>query len=386
MNRDTAKTLFALMRGAICGDLLTEQEKNAYNESALTELLSAANNFDVANLLVVGLKENGLLSEKYKKLENELFKAVYRYERMEFELEQICDVLEKEKIPFIPLKGAVMRKYYPEPWMRTSCDIDVLIPSEKLQLAIDSLTKQLSYRFESKYTHDASLFSPSGIHLELHYDLVEQNRANRASRILAEVWADARLSEDCSYRYEMSDEMFYFYHIAHMAKHFENGGCGIRPFADVWVLNHRVPFSAEKREKLLKKGNLWLFAEQARLLSEVWFGNGEHSEITEQMQEYVLNGGIYGSAENRITVQQQKKGGKFKYVASKIFLPYRVLKYHYPILQKHRWLTPVMEIRRWGKLMFCGHAKRVMGMLEYNAGISDEKAEDMRRFLDNIGL
>ena len=27
----------------------------------------------------------------------------------------------------------------------------------------------------------------------------------------------------------MLDELFYFYHIAHMVKHFENGGCGIRP-------------------------------------------------------------------------------------------------------------------------------------------------------------
>lgn len=26
----------------------------------------------------------------------------------------------------------------------------------------------------------------------------------------------------------MKEEMFYFYHIAHLAKHFEVGGCGIR--------------------------------------------------------------------------------------------------------------------------------------------------------------
>ena len=31
-----------------------------------------------------------------------------------------CAVLEEAKIPYIPLKGTVLRDYYPEAWMRTS--------------------------------------------------------------------------------------------------------------------------------------------------------------------------------------------------------------------------------------------------------------------------
>ena len=59
-----------------------------------------------------------------------------------------------------------------------------------------------------------------------------------------------------------------------MAKHFvSTGGCGIRPFLDIWVLNHKIDFNREKREKLLSDGGLDVFAKQAELLSEVWFGN-----------------------------------------------------------------------------------------------------------------
>ena len=36
------------------------------------------------------------------------------------ELEEICEILKEENIDFIPLKGAFIRNYYPEPWMRTS--------------------------------------------------------------------------------------------------------------------------------------------------------------------------------------------------------------------------------------------------------------------------
>ena len=39
--------------------------------------------------------------------------------------------IKKVQIPFLPLKGSVIRQYYPEPWMRTSCDIDILVDFEK---------------------------------------------------------------------------------------------------------------------------------------------------------------------------------------------------------------------------------------------------------------
>jgi hypothetical protein len=96
--------------------------------------------------------------------------------------------------------------------------------------------------------------------------------------------------------------------------------------------------------------------------------------------------GVYGNNENRVTVQQQKKGGRIKYALSKIFIPYDVIKFHYPVLQKHKWLTPCMEIRRWFKLIFCGHAKRTINELKYNQTISADKADVTKNFLENIGL
>ena len=75
-----------------------------------------------------------------------------------------------------------------------------------------------------------------------------------------------------------------------------------------------------------------------------------------------------------------------KYALSKIVIPYDELKFHYPILQKHRWLTPIMQIRRWFKLIFCGHARRSMRELSYNRNISKSQADEMKTFLDEIGL
>ena len=128
------------------------------------------------------------------------------------------------------------------------------------------------------------------------------------------------------------------------------------------------------------------FASAARKLSRIWFSDEEFDAVSKQMENYILRGGVYGSDGNRIAVQQQKQGGKFKYLLSKIFLPYEEIKFHYPILEKHRWLTPFMEIRRWCKLIFCGHMKRSIKELSYNQSISSAEEKATKEFLFNIGL
>ena len=47
---------------------------------------------------------------------------------------------------------------------------------------------------------------------------------------------------------------------------------------------------------------------------------------------------------------------------------------------------PIMEVRRWGKLIFCGHLKRTVNELKYNSIISEEAAAETRTLLKNVGL
>ena len=386
MDQRTNEILFALLRSAVCGTKLSDEEEVAFSQNTLSDLLKISAKHDVEHLVVYALKQNGLIPEENTGIERCIFKAAYRYEQLKYEYDLLCKVLENAGFDFLPLKGAVMRGYYPEPWMRTSCDIDVLVHKEDLEKITDLLVREHDYKYEGKGSHDVSLFSPGGVHMELHYNLVEDGIANESSLVLSNIWQDAKSKDGYTYWHEMSDEMFYFYHIAHMAKHFENGGCGIRPFIDLWILDKLEFADQEKRDCLLKKGRLYAFAEASRKISRIWLENKERDNISYQMEDYILSGGVYGTSENRITVQQQQKGGKLKYALSKIWLPYDRIKYYYPVLQKHRWLMPIMEVRRWFKLVFCGHAKRSISELKYNSSVSSDDAENMQTFLKNIGL
>ncbi len=386
MNEESVKLLFALLRSAISGDPLQENEKAVFSDDILPELLSLSKKHDVAHLLILGLDINGLRSDGQTEIGHTLIKAVYRYEQLNFEYQNVCSALQTAQIPFIPLKGSVLRNYYPKPWMRTSCDIDILLHESDVEKAAAFLVENRGYFRKGRSPHDISLFSPAKKHIELHYDLVEDGLINQSAQVLQSVWETSTASEQNKLCYEMTDEMFYFYHIAHMAKHFEFGGCGIRPFIDLWILDQLETADQSKRDALLQRGDLMRFAEAARLLSRVWFSGAEHTEITKQMERYILRGGVYGTNENRIAVQQQKKGGRLQYAASKFFIPYDIIKYHYPILLKHRWLTPVMEVRRWCKLAFCGHAKRSLRELRQNHNVSNLEAENIQAFLRNVGL
>jgi len=308
---------------------------------------------------------------------------VYRYEYQNYELEQICKTLEKSKIPFIPLKGSVIRQYYPEPWMRTSCDIDILISKTDLDLAQEILIKELEYQAQAvDSSHDVSLYSPSGIHLELHHSLVENEHPQYSNDILYGVWEAVSESRSC--QKTMTNEMFYFYHIAHMQKHFEIGGCGVRPFLDVYLLQKHPQYRSEACYQLLKNGKLLTFAKACEEASLVWFDKADMTSLAKDIQDYILYAGMYADTENRAAVNQAKKGGRVKYLRSKIFLPYAQLSLQYPTIQTKKWLTPFYQIKRWLRLLFGQDSKSAARDLKANVSIEKKKRQQIEKLLKEL--
>ena len=384
---DAKQLLFALLRNVICGEPLSDDAKNVCTPETLERTYQLANHHDLAHLVGQALSKLELPeSEAGKKCKSAAMMAVYRYTRIAYEYQRICETLENAQIPFIPLKGSVLRDHYPEPWMRTSCDIDILVRVEILEEAAQLLVDKLNFDRQGKGDHDISLYSPNGVHLELHYLAVDEGRMPEAQKVLADIWTDAKPMPGKQCHYVMSDEMFYFYHIAHMAKHFNIGGCGIRPFLDMWIMNHQMHYCREMREKLLQQGAMLQFETAAEKLSEMWFSGVEMDVLSKKLESFILEGGVYGTTKSLVTVSQSRKGNKVKYMLSRIFLPYQRLKYQYPILQKHRWLTPVYQVVRWCKLLFNGGLKRSMHEMRINATLSPEEIGSAEELIKYLGI
>ena len=380
--------LFLLLRIDICGSKVNNKALEPLSMEKLKAVYDLSRKHDLTHIAGQALSNLGMLgtddiSENFKMA---TMQAVYRYVQMNYAYGQLCCAFESAQIPFLPLKGAVIRHCYPEPWMRTSCDIDILVHEEELERAIKVLVNELGYRNEGRGYHDVSLFSPGNIHVELHFSLMNESRFPKAEMILSDIWSDLHPLQSNGKQLQMTDELFYFYHVLHMASHFCNGGCGIKPLLDLWILNHKVGQNREKRELLLREGGLLTFEQATCDLSEVWFSGKIHTKLTQEMESYILNGGVYGTLENMAAVQQVKKGGKVKSVLYKIFLPYSLLKGHYPILKKHKWLLPFCQMTRWLRLLSRSRWKRSLRELKINAEISTAQISSTADLLKALDL
>lgn len=286
----------------------------------------------------------------------------------------------------MPLKGVVIRELYPEPWMRTSCDTDILVHRNDLKKAEKVLIKELGFVKQEKSVYDVTLRSINGVTVELHYDLIEENPSKDSYKVLKKIWENSHLKKNYKFFYEMTPEMFYFYHIVHIVKHFEVGGCGIRPLVDLWIMEKNGRFWNLQTEKLLNRAGLLQFTYSLRELMNIWFEEAEHNDTTLKMQAYILKGGVYGVEENHILMETLRAGGKIKYVFSKIFVPYENMKHEFPILKKYRILTPVFEFYKWFLLLFKVNKKNKIKKLDSVKHIPEENIHTAEDMLENIGL
>ena len=143
------KTITECVKFELCADNSGNNNIVLPDTSArfLSALYGVSKKHDIAHLVGDALIKNGLIEDGDLKsqFQNQTLMAVCRYENLNYEFGRICEILEETRIPFIPLKGAVIRQYYPEPWMRTSCDIDILVHEEDLERAVKILKEKAQY-------------------------------------------------------------------------------------------------------------------------------------------------------------------------------------------------------------------------------------------------
>ena len=381
--------MFSLLRCALCESSLSENERMELSEEELGSLYALSKKQDVAHIVGYALEKEKLLSHEssfFAKFQKQQMIAILRQERLDYELSQIRGVLEAAKIRFLPLKGSVLRSLYPVAWLRTSCDIDVLVDEAQLDSCVALLCEKLGYTTDGERNyHDISMYSSNGVHLELHFSIKEN--MDSIDKLLSEVWSYAVLIDEKEYQYRLTNEYLIFYCIAHMAHHFVNGGCGIKPFLDLFLIQKNIEFNLETVREFCSICNLQTFYEKVTELMHAWFEDKSKSDLILKMQSYILQGGVYGTLENKVITKQGISGGKFKYAWSRIFLTSKTLMNYYPCIKKHIWLTPFCQIHRWFKIFSNGHRfRQSVNELKSNNSISKENVTEMTRLLKEIGL
>lgn len=371
--------------------LTAEQANKAYN---------IAKKHNIAQVFCYTIVRHRLIDDEQvlEMFKSEYFTSIMRERVIQQTLLDIGALIESEKIAYMPLKGAVIRDFYPESWMRSSRDIDILVKSEEHEKVCELLCSRLSYKIDHALCYDTVFNAPNGICIEIHLGLADGKNLSKADKPLTKVWDSAHNQNSRDMKYSMEHDLFMYYFIYHTAKHFICGGCGIRALIDFFILNRRFPEKSKKLEALLERYNLKTFTEKAEQLCDVWFSDKPHTDETYALQDYIIKGGQEGNQNVRHITTAFKKKSKIKYYISKLFISFDDLKIRYPILEKWAILSPFCAIHRWFSLLFGKHKafrkikqkdftdKQNKAEAIHNEHTTKEKVDEYKNVLNIVGF
>ena len=323
---------------------------------SLTTLYQFQSFHNVTGATYMALK-NYYNSEQIKEFELDYKKNLLRLARFEIAGQELYAVLEKECIPFIILKGAVLKDLYTTPAMRYFTDYDIYIGDrcpdvEKVMLA-------LGYVYDHDTENDMDFIKKPSLHFEMHHSLFTDKYD--FGGYFNNPFDKAVLREGSSYVYVLRNEDCFIYVLAHLYKHFTDGGCGIKQFMDIYTMMQKWSLDMEYIRGELKKIGLDGFLETSIKLNAFLFDDAEADDELKQIADYVFNNGTFGNVKNSMALkyaqedeEEKKKFGlyKVKYFANRWQLSFSGMKNQYPILSKVSLLLPFCYIHKLFRVAF----------------------------------
>lgn len=310
----------------------------SFDEKTAKTLCVLAKRHSISNLLYLAVRgREDFPLPLQAALEKELFSTAHRALLQEHESARVTAALTEKGIPFLLMKGAVIRPLYPSPEMRVSCDVDIFY-DKKHRRAVDRLMADFGYTLhESDPNHDEYLHT-SGIILEMHRNFLTDFPT--VDRYYEDVWERLIPVDGCAYR--MSDEDFYIYQTVHTMKHFATAGTGIRSVMDTFVyLSAKPALDRAYLERELSALRLWEFHLTLERLAAAWFDGEPMDEALTEISDYILGSGTYGIAMQRaVNDTAAVRGGKLGYLFFRAFPPYHWMAEKHPTLRRAPILLP----------------------------------------------
>lgn len=374
MNNKEAQYLIEIIKNVL------NNKKTEYKEDIdYVKLYRLAAFHTLLTFLYVGLKDCTIPGISVR-LQKEYNVAIYKAASQEAEKEIIITKLEENKIKHMPLKGSILKYLYPSIDLRTMCDFDCLFDASKAK-EVKKIMIDLGYEVEhfNRGNHDVYMKKPF-MNVEMHRELM--NDAFKISKYYKTIWNNVIKLDNKEYEYKMSNEDFYIFMICHLAKHFTEGGAGIRNFIDVYLFtNEYKELNFDYINTELDKLGLTKFSNMSIELSQVWFGDKESNELIDSFSDNIINSGTYGTIQNQSAVKMiinddginNLEESKSKYMLKRLFPSFENMKRRNPILKKIPILLPWFYFTRLLKGLF--HIKDSKVQMDSINNVSLEQAK-----------
>jgi hypothetical protein len=314
-------------------------------------------------------------------------------------IQELRDILNRNEIDFVFLKGSYLKTIYPSSHMRIMGDIDVLVKPKDMNKVHEILKENHYHNYLNSSNHDC--FSKLKITIEIHPKL-DSDFDDEYKPLFLEPWTYTQ--HVGNHEYELSIEYNFVYHIYHMIKHLYHSGVGYRTMLDLYVfLNVNLErFNLNKYHSLYKAFPKKEFIDFTIHTIDILFSNIElkhlvqsETMITKNVDPfitYLFESGTHGINESHnmfigSMANQRKKHEltfitKTKFLLSKVFLNLSTMKGMYKYLNRFPFLLPFAWIQRMFRLMF---RKDSRDKLKY-LSVDKTQLDAVNELFDVIGI
>lgn len=359
----TSELLIYLMACSLQG---TEPEGAPLANIDLEALLRLAKAHSVSAMVCMALEQTDAFQHaaettrlKWLEAKN---KAIRKNMLLDAERKAILHELEIQGIWYMPLKGSILKDWYPKPGMREMADNDILFdPSGREQ--VREIFQNRGYKTVSfgKINHDVYEKAPI-YNFEMHvslfpgtYKKLTEQYENVKERLLP--------VDGTAYQFAFTPEDFYVFALAHAHKHYSHSGTGVRTLADIYVMERHLGdiMDQDEVEQKLTQLGIAEYEQHSRVLAEKLFSAVRplaEIELTEDEKEmllYYCDATTYGTVGNSVNnhlheLQENSEDitlwTKLKYCGVRLFPGREFCKLHYPFVYRHPWTFPFFWVWR----------------------------------------
>lgn len=359
------KTQYDMVYLAACGVNSVRPEQEYLNGLDIEKLYQLSHGHSLDALVGTVLKQAGVtLPNGWNE---RISKAIRKVVLFDAERAKLLSSMEQKGIWYLPLKGIVLKDFYPAVGMRQMSDNDILFDYSHCD-EVQAYMESQGYEAVSVGVHNHDVYHKEPVYnFELHKALYGEAHQDGWAEYYENVKDRLVVSGGTSFGYRFTDEDFYVYIVSHAYKHYAGSGTGLRTLLDFYVY-----LSAKEQtldfayiEKECKVLGIDTFERQSRELCKKVFAKdaliGEDalkqslSEEEMEMLLYYLTSGAYGTLERGVEnrMKQYRTNGvkcaKLRYVWDRLFPGYDVYRVYAPSV-KCRWLQSVVG---WFCRAFC---------------------------------
>ncbi len=309
------------------------------------------------------------------------------------ETDRILSAFNKSGIRAIPVKGILTKDLYPQPFLRTMTDVDILCLDSDRKRINDFFLSE-GYNKENTGEKDISYRKDKILHYEIHTSLLESK--SPAYEYFLNVWDRVAFQEDyCIAKLSLEDS--YIYMLEHLAHHLETGGAGVRMLMDVYLFlkRHSTFLDREYTTKVFSDILLDDFEKQIIRICENWLSGNEAPDVCSDLSQFIFNSGTYGKAEavflaesirnNSDTQLKAKKQGIAK-IITKIFPSPKFMRRSYNAVDKVPFLYPFFVPVYWFNRLFVKKNVKTTNINKYFTSSDSEEAIRLKAVYESLGL